>query len=125
MDSETLCSAFQEWVMKISQRYEKDVTIFALEGRVDSEGAMQLDETLRAAVEAGETKIVLDMSEVQYMNSAALRTLADIITKTRDKDGDMKLAALQPKVRRVLQIVGFDRFSSVHETLESALAAFA
>jgi anti-anti-sigma factor len=125
MDSNTLCSAFQEWVMKISQRYEKDVTIFALEGRVDSEGAMQLDETLRAAVEAGETKIVLDMSEVQYMNSAALRTLADIITKTRDKDGDMKLAALQPKVRRVLQIVGFDRFSSVHETLESALAAFA
>jgi anti-anti-sigma factor len=111
--------------MKISQRYEKDVTIFALEGRVDSEGAIQLDETLRAAVEAGETKIVLDMSEVQYMNSAALRTLADIITKTRDKNGDMKLAALQPKVRRVLQIVGFDRFSSVHETLESALAAFA
>jgi anti-anti-sigma factor len=111
--------------MKISQRYEKDVTIFALEGRVDSEGAMQLDETLRAAVEAGETRIVLDMSEVQYMNSAALRTLADIITKTRDKAGDMKLAALQPKVRRVLQIVGFDRFSSVHETLESALADFA
>jgi anti-anti-sigma factor len=111
--------------MKISQRYEKDVTIFALEGRVDSEGAMQLDETLHAAVEAGEVKIVLDMSEVQYMNSAALRTLADVIAKTREQDGDMKLAALQPKVRRVLQIVGFDRFSSVHETLESALADFA
>jgi anti-sigma B factor antagonist len=110
--------------MKISQRYEKDVTVFVLEGRVDSEGAIQLDDTLRAAVEAGETKIVLDMAEVQYMNSAALRTLADIITKTRDKGGDMKLAGLQPKVRRVLQIVGFDRFSSVHETLQAALTDF-
>ncbi len=110
--------------MKISQRYEKDVTVYVLEGRVDSEGAIQLDDTLRAAVEAGETKIVLDMAEVQYMNSAALRTLADIITKTRDKGGDMKLAGLQPKVRRVLQIVGFDRFSSVHETLQAALTDF-
>ena len=110
--------------MKISQRYEKDVTVYVLEGRVDSEGAIQLDDALRAAVEAGETKIVLDMAEVQYMNSAALRTLADIITKTRDKGGDMKLAGLQPKVRRVLQIVGFDRFSSVHETLQAALTDF-
>jgi anti-anti-sigma factor len=110
--------------MKISQRYENGITILVLEGRIDSEGAIQLDDILREAVESGESKIVLDMAEVQYMNSAALRTLADVITKTREKGGDMKLAALQPKVRRVLQIVGFDRFSSIHDTLETALADF-
>lgn len=111
--------------MKISQRYENGVTIFKLEGRIDSEGASQLDHTLRAGIEAGEVKMVLDMAEVQYMNSAALRTLADVITKSREKGGDLKLAALQPKVRRVLQIVGFDRFSSIHDTLQTALADFA
>jgi anti-anti-sigma factor len=111
--------------MKISQRFENGITILVLDGRIDSEGAIQLDDALRAAIEAGEFRIVLDMSEVQYMNSAALRTLADIITKTREKSGDLKLAALQPKVRRVLQIVGFDRFSSIHDTLQAALADFA
>jgi anti-sigma B factor antagonist len=111
--------------MKISQRFENGITILILEGRIDSEGAIQLDDALRAGIEAGETRIVLDLAEVQYMNSAALRTLADIITKTREKGGDLKLAALQPKVRRVLQIVGFDRFSSIHETLKAALADFA
>ncbi len=111
--------------MKITQRSENGVRVFVLEGRIDSEGAVQLDDTLRDAVETGGVKLVLDMTDVQYMNSAALRTLADVITKTREKGGDLKLAALQPKVRRVLQIVGFDRFSSIHDTLQAALADFA
>jgi anti-sigma B factor antagonist len=110
--------------MKISQRSENGITVFVLEGRIDSEGAIQLDDALRGAYEAKDFKMVLDMANVQYMNSAALRTLADIISKNREKGGDLKLAALQPKVRRVLQIVGFDKFSSVHETLQAALADF-
>jgi anti-anti-sigma factor len=85
---------------------------------------MVLEETLRAGVQGGQHKMALDLSNAQYINSAALRTLADIITQNRAKGGDLKLAALQPKVRRVLQIVGFDKFSSIHDTLEAALADF-
>ena len=110
--------------MKISQRVQNDVTVFVLEGRIDSEGAIELDDALRAGVEAGEFKMVLDMTEVQYINSSALRTLADIITQNQQHEGDLKLAGLQPKVRRVLQIVGFDKFSSIHDTLEAAVADF-
>ncbi len=110
--------------MNIIERQEDDITIFELAGRIDSAGAIELDDTLQASVAEGAYKIVLNMSQVQYINSAALRTLADIMTQTRAQDGDLKLAALTPKVKRVLQIVGFDRFSTIYDTLAEAIADF-
>jgi anti-sigma B factor antagonist len=110
--------------MKITERNENGVAIFVLEGRIDSEGAVTLDNTLLGGVEAGKHKMVLDMAQVQYLNSAALRTLADVISTNREKGGDLKLASLPPKVKRVLQLVGFDRFSAIYDTVEAAIADF-
>lgn len=110
--------------MKITEHEEQGITVYVLEGRIDSEGAIQLDDKLQAGVQAGKFKMVLDMTQVQYINSAALRTLADVITKNQANDGDLKLAALAPKVQRVLQLVGFDRFAKIYPNLEAALAGF-
>jgi anti-sigma B factor antagonist len=110
--------------MNITERDENGIAVFVLEGRIDSEGAVTLDTTLLAGVEAGKHKMILDMAQVQYVNSAALRTLADVITTNREKGGDLKLAALSPKVKRVFQLVGFDRFSAIYSTVEAAIADF-
>ncbi len=110
--------------MDISEREQDGVTIFVLDGRVDSEGAVDLDMALRAAVEEGKHKMILDMSQVRYINSAGLRTLADILTENRNAGGDLRLVALNPKVQRIFQIIGFDRFFAIDRTLEEALAAF-
>lgn len=110
--------------MDISEREQDGVTIFVLDGRVDSEGAVDLDMALRAAVEEGKHKMVLDMSQVRYINSAGLRTLADILTENRNAGGDLRLVDLSPKVQRIFQIIGFDRFFAIDRTLEEALAAF-
>ena len=47
-----------------------------------------------------------------------------VITKNRAEGGDLRLAALPPKVKRVLQIVGFDKFSAIYDTLEESLENF-
>ena len=110
--------------MNITERDQNGVTIFSLEGRVDSEGAVDLDIALQAATSENKSKLVLDMSQVRYINSAGLRTLADILTQCKENDGDLKLVDLNPKVQRVLQIIGFDKFFSIYLSLEEALADF-
>jgi len=110
--------------MNITQRDEKGVTVFMLEGRVDTAGAEEMDQALQAAVAQGKYKMVLDLGQVSYISSAGLRTLADIVTRNREAGGDLKLVALNPKVLRVLRIIGFDRFFSIHDTIEQALADF-
>ncbi len=101
------------------------ITVYRIEGRIDNDGAVQLDAALREGLAAGRHRMVVEMSQVPYINSAALRTLADITAQNREHDGDLKLAALSSQVRRVLQIVGFDQFAAVYETVEAAVASFA
>jgi anti-sigma B factor antagonist len=110
--------------MNITEREQSGVTIFTLEGRVDSEGAVDLDLALQAATSEGKYRLILEMSSVRYINSAGLRTLADILTQSKQNNGDLKLVNLNPKVMRVMQIIGFDKFFSIYQTLDDALAAF-
>ena len=110
--------------MNINERTEQGVTVFDLDGRIDTEGALDLDMTLQAAASAGKHKMVLDMGRVGYISSAGLRTLADILTHNREAGGDLKLVGLNRKVLRVLRIIGFDKFFSIYDTLEEALGEF-
>ena len=106
--------------MQITEHDQNGISVFALQGRVDSAGASDLDRVLQGAIGAGHYKLVLDMAGVSYINSAGLRTLADILTKSRSNDGDLRLVALTPKVERVFKIIGFDKFFTLYDSVEEA-----
>jgi anti-sigma B factor antagonist len=110
--------------MNVTEREQNGITIFTIEGRVDSEGAVDLDLALQTATSEGKHKMILDMSEVRYINSAGLRTLADILTQNKANGGDLKLVNLNPKVQRVMQIIGFDKFFAIHQTVAEAVSNF-
>ncbi len=110
--------------MKITQRVEGDVTVFLLEGWVDTQAASELDQALQSSVSAGRINLVVDMAEVDHISSVGLRSLAAVLVKTRAEGGDMKIAALNARVTRVFKIIGFDVLMSVYDTSEAAIADF-
>ena len=110
--------------MDVTKRVENGITVFVLSGRIDTQGATDLDAALQAAVSDGMHKMVLDMAAVHYICSAGLRTLADVFTKNRAAGGDLKLAAMDDKVARIMQTIGFDKFFAVYDTVEAAIADF-
>lgn len=110
--------------MNIQYHDEDGKTVFVMEGRIDTEGAGDLENRLQEALAQGKTQLVLDMTGVRYISSAGLRTLADILTRAKDQQGDLKLVGLAPKVLRVFQIIGFDNFFSMYDSVGEAVAAF-
>jgi anti-anti-sigma factor len=111
-------------IMKITEWEEHGITIFKLVGRVDSEGSRELEQTLHSAVVKGHFRLVLDMAEVEYINSSGLRVLADILTANRASGGNLHIAAPSKKVRRVFEIVGFHNFFRLFEDTASAVASY-
>ncbi len=111
-------------VMKISAREQDNITIFTIEGRVDNEGAVEVDSTLQQALTSNKHNMILDMSGVIYISSAGLRVLADVLTQNRDAGGDLKLVGVTKKVNRVLQIIGFTNYFSLYDTSDAAIADF-
>lgn len=107
--------------MNISSYEELGVTVFTLSGRVDSEGAEQLKKALQDAVAAEQYKLLLVMRDVTYINSSGLRVLADVVTQTQQKGGNVRLVELTERVRRVFEIIGFLQFFPVYDNVIDAL----
>ncbi|MDX2078821.1 MAG: STAS domain-containing protein [bacterium] len=100
------------------------VSVITFKGRIDSQLALDLEALLQKIYALGKYRLVLNMAEVRYMSSAGLRTLADILTKNRENGGDLKLVALNPKVLRVFEVIGFNNFFAMYDTNELAIADF-
>jgi anti-sigma B factor antagonist len=114
----------KEEAVKITELDEEGVTVFTLEGRIDTQGAEALDHALQAAVILGKSWMVLDLAQADYICSAGLRTLADILTKNRAQDGDLKLAAVPQRILSILEVIGFDNFFSIYDSVKGAVAAY-
>lgn len=107
--------------MDITKSQHGSISVFTLHGRADSAGAGELE---RALLQSNNSRVILDMSRLTYVNSAALRILAEALTKNQEHGGDLLLAAPSARIRRVFQIIGFDLFFRMFDTLEAAVKEF-
>jgi anti-anti-sigma factor len=60
------------------------------------------------------------MVDVEFISSAGLKMLVSMWQRIRDQKGDLALAALKPRVREVLQLIGLDLVFTISETLDQA-----
>jgi anti-sigma B factor antagonist len=107
--------------MIITELEDFGATVYKLQGRVDNDGVDLLKQCLGKAHQDGKFKLVLEMSGVEYINSAGLRILAEFLTESREKRGDLRLVGLNYRVRRVFEIVGFSKFFRIYNTVLEAI----
>jgi anti-sigma B factor antagonist len=101
---------------------ERDnATVVHLGGELDLYNADVIRSALSDAIESGTRRIVVDMSDVEFVDSTALGVLIEARSKI-GHDG-LLLAAPQDGTRRTLEVSGLDRHLPVHDTIDSALAA--
>jgi anti-sigma B factor antagonist len=70
-------------------------------------------------------RVVIDLSEVPFMDSAGLGALIGGIRRAREHGGEVAVACSRPTLTRLLHTTGFDRIVPVTETLDAAVAAVA
>jgi anti-anti-sigma factor len=96
--------------------------VIRLAGELDLYNANQVRDALLQQADARPERLVVDLSDVRFVDSTTLGVLIE--ARARMSDGrTFLLAAPGPETRRALEISGFDRHFAVHETLDEALAA--
>jgi anti-sigma B factor antagonist len=111
--------------MKISSSIKSGVLIFELKGKImgGPESAAFHDE-LKKAVAAGQKKIVLDLGEVEWMNSSGLGLLISALTTARNAQGDVKLARATDKISSLLVITKLDSIFDSRVSVDDCIANF-
>ena len=72
---------------------------------------------------ASTPRLLIDLSEVPFMDSAGLGALIGGIRRAREAGGDVAVACSRPTLTRLLHTTGFDRIVSVTETVGTAAEA--
>ena len=78
---------------------------FALEGRLDTVTAPELEKELKASLE-GLTELTLDFGKLEYISSAGLRVLHSA-QKAMNKQGEMKLMNVNETIMEIFEVTGF------------------
>lgn len=104
--------------MKFDVVEKGDVTLMNIGGRITlGSGDIKMRDKLLEQLDKGKKKIVLDLGEVSFIDSAGLGELVAAYTSARRHGAQVKLANLTKKIDDLLDIT---RLSSVFETFESA-----
>ncbi len=111
--------------MNISESKQGNVTILKAEGKLDSMSSPELDKRLASMVESGTKKIVLDLSNLDYVSSAGLRVFLSAAKRLKQVQGKLELANLSAQVQQIFDIAGFETILPVFKTVNEAVEACA
>lgn len=107
--------------MTVGASREHGILIARASGRVDGATYRAFQEDLDACIQEDDQHVVLlDLADVEYMSSAGLRVLL-LTTRSLARQGkSFAVSGLQPEVREVFHMSGFDRIIPVHDTAGQA-----
>ena len=98
-------------MLNIQKTIENGAALFALEGRLDTITAPDLENALKETLD-GIGELTLDLEKLEYISSAGLRILLSA-QKTMDSQGTMKLIHVCETVREIFEITGFTEILTI------------
>lgn len=111
--------------MELTTTQYKRCDVVKAVGRIDSYTAPSLEDTLKALVDSGRHKIVLDLSEVDFLSSKGWWVLIETQkTCKRYNRGEVVLVNVQERIRDSLNLVGMGSYFKVYPDVLSAVASF-
>jgi anti-sigma B factor antagonist len=103
-----------------------DFAVLVVGGEVDYEVSPQLRRRIVHAIRAGRRRLVLDLSDVTFIDSTAIGVLAGAVAKLDEAGGgSLAVVCTHEKVLQVLRITALDSVIALHRSREEALSALA
>lgn len=109
--------------MKVEERkVGHSLVIRILEARLGADRATAFKDTIGRFIQRGETRLVLDLSCVEFIDSSGLGAILSVL-KRLGKDGELVVCGITEPVANMLKLTRMDRIFTVHRSVDTALNA--
>ena len=107
--------------MKFSFEVVDDAMVIMFDGDlIGEENGPEIVEAIAETIESGVVKCIIDISKVRYINSSGIGVLITILTKFRNKGGEVVLVNPSDQVRKLLVITKLNNIFTIVEHAEEA-----
>jgi anti-sigma B factor antagonist len=108
--------------LTLTTREVDGTTVVAVGGEIDVYTAPRLRERIAELVATGHYDLVVDLAEVEFLDSTGLGVLVGGLKKVRAHDGTLRLVCSQERLLKIFRITGLAKVFDIHSTAEAALA---
>lgn len=110
--------------MTLNEEKDGEVVILGLSGKFDTENAKTFLEKISQIVDGGERYVLLDFTNVTYINSTGLRALILLAKRLGSSSGKLVLAGVNDQIQKVFKISGLTSIFVLQPTRAEALGSF-
>ena len=105
----------------VSQRTVGDYSVLAVRGEVDVYSAPALHDGLSALLDSGAKAVVVDLTEVGFLDSTGLGVLVAARTSALDRGGALPIACERARILKLFKITGLDTVFDIHPNVDAAV----
>ncbi len=98
-------------------------TVIAASGEIDVAAAPALRTRLTELVEDGDVQVVVDLEEVDFIDSTGLGVLVGAVRRARSAAGDLRLVCTNSRLLKVFDVTGLDEVFTIAASVEEAVQA--
>lgn len=109
--------------VSVDRSSDGDIPVVAVSGEVDVYSAPVLKESLTGLLQSGSQTIVVDLTQVAFLDSTGLGALVEARAATSDAGGALPLVCNQDRILKLFTITGLDGVFAIHPTVDAALAS--
>ena len=110
--------------MEIIEEKHEAISIFKLNGRLDSNTSQGFEKKVFDAISDGSKNMIVDFKDLDYISSAGLRVILKATKALNREEGKIMLCSMQDYVKEVFEIAGFDSFLPIVGSMDEALKSF-
>ena len=108
--------------LTLSTREVGGRTVVAVGGEIDVYTAPRLRDTITELVANGSYDLIIDMEQVEFLDSTGLGVLVGGLKKVRAHDGSLQLVCNQDRLLKIFRITGLAKVFTIHESADAARA---
>ena len=110
--------------MNIREEKSDSVVVCILEGEININSSPQLRKALDNIITRNEKKVLVDFSNVSYIDSSGLATLIEMFQRLKKIGGYMRFSSMDQKVKNIFEITKLNKLFEIFDTQQTALKDF-
>ncbi len=109
--------------MEFTSTKNGDNLVVVVTGRLDAITASEFDAECKTWLNNGDTKIIADLTALEYISSAGLRSILSAAKQLKNVQGELSFCGLSGMVEEVFSVSGFSAMFRMYGSLDDALAS--
>lgn len=100
---------------------QDDVVVLSLSGKImGGPEASEINGKINQLIDDGKLKILIDLKEVEWMNSSGLGILIDAVTVLKNNNGALRLVNVSDRIKNLLKITKLDTVFDIRDSIDDA-----